>query len=381
MNGMTSWIRSWIRSRIGSSLLSVGLVATMLTWPVAGPVSAQAPVDEPPAAPKPAGLDALAKAVDALPKPGEAYGREVSSMVGAFPTFLGSGAQHEDDIVIEGSDALAVMLVRAAKAWSTLQPQCEVIVHQASTDPGLQSLLAGRSALAAMARPLGPAEIERLESGGGTVHQVQVARDGVAIFVHCDNPIAGLSRRQCNAIFSATHSMSPELVLRWNDLDPASPLGEDFFPLYMRDIRTGTMQRLMEWCMPGEPITTIGIFIEPSPSSVVNACCAYRNAMGVSSTGAARVRARMLPLAEADGGPYIPPTVTTIADGSYPLARSLNLVVVSDKDGVVPPHILAFLRYLWSQDGQDVVGVCNLVPADPTSIPAVLGKPVDGSWR
>jgi ABC-type phosphate transport system substrate-binding protein len=73
--------------------------------------------------------------------------------------------------------------------------------------------------------------------------------------------------------------------------------------------------------------------------------------------------------------------VTTIADGSYPLARSLNLVVVSDKDGVVPPHILAFLRYLWSQDGQDVVGVCNLVPADPTSIPAVLGKPVDGSWR
>lgn len=342
---------------------------------------AQVPVDEPPAAPLPAGLDALAKAVDALPKPGEAYGRDVSALVDAFPTFLGDGTQHQDDIVIEGSDSMAVMLVRAAKAWSLLQPQCEVTVHQGSTDRGLQSLLAGRCSLAAMSRPLKPVEIERLEAGGGTVHQVQVARDGVAIFVHCDNPMAGLSRRQCNAIFSATHSMTPELVLRWNDLDPASPLGEEFFPLYMRDIRTGTMQRLMEWCMPGEPITTIGVFVEPSPSSVVNACCAYRNAMGVSSTGVAQVRARMLPLAEVDGGPFVAPTVTTIADGSYPLARSLNLVVVTDKDGVLSAHVLAFLRYLWSEDGQDVVGSCQLVPADPKAIPTVLGAPVDGSWR
>ncbi len=342
---------------------------------------AQVPVDEPPAAPLPAGLDALAKAVDALPKPGESYGRDVSTLVDAFPTFLGDGTQYEDDIVIEGSDSMAVMLVRAAKAWSMLQPQCEVTMHQGSTDRGLQALMAGRCSLAALSRPLKPAEIERLQAGGGTVHQVQVARDGVAIFVHCDNPIAGLSRRQCNAIFSATHSMTPELVLRWDDLDPASPLGEEFFPLYMRDIRTGTMQRLMEWCMPGEPITTIGIFVEPSPSSVVNACCAYRTAMGVSSTGAAQVRARMLPLREADGGPYIAPTVTTIADGSYPLARSLNLVVVTDKDGVVPPQVRAFLRYLWSEDGQDVVGLCKLVPADPTKVPPVLGEPVDGTWR
>jgi phosphate transport system substrate-binding protein len=342
---------------------------------------AQVPVGEPPPAPLPAGVDALAKAVDALPKPGEAYGREVSALVDAFPTYLGDGTQHEDDIVIEASDSTAVCLVRVAKAWALLQPQCEVTVHQSSTTRGMRALLEGRTTMVAMSRPLKPDEVERLQAGGGTAHQVPIARDGVAVFVHCDNPIAGLTRRQCNAIFSATHTMTPELVLRWDDLDPASPLGEEFFPLYMRDIRTGTMQRLMEWCMPGEPLTTIGVFVEASPSSVVNACCAYRNAIGVSSSGAAQARSRMLPLAEADGGPYIAPTVSAIADGTYPLARQLSLVVVTDKDGAVPPHVLAFLRYLWSEDGQDIVGQSRLVPADRTKIPPVLGEPVDDHWR
>ncbi len=329
----------------------------------------------------PAGVDAIAKAVDALPKQGQAYSRELSGMVERFPTYLGDGTQHEQAIVIEGSDSMSVMLIQAGFAWEKMQPACDVVMRQGSTDRGLQALRAGRCDLAAMARALKPQELEALSAGGRTVHQIGVARDGVAIFVHCDNPLAGLTRRQCNAIFSATHSMSPGLVLRWNDIDPASPLGEEFFPLYFRDIRTGTMQRLMEWCMPGEPITTIGTFVESTPSAVVNACCAYRNAMGVASTGAAQVRARMVPLANEDGGPFVAPSVTAINDGSYPLTRSLNLVVVTDKDGTVPQHILAFLRFLWSQDGQDVVASSKLVPPDPARIPPALGSPVDGSWR
>jgi phosphate transport system substrate-binding protein len=89
----------------------------------------------------------------------------------------------------------------------------------------------------------------------------------------------------------------------------------------------------------------------------------------------------MVPLANEDGGPFVAPSVTAINDGSYPLTRSLNLVVVTDKDGTVPQHILAFLRFLWSQDGQDVVASSKLVPPDPATIPPALGSPVDGSWR
>ncbi|NDF94593.1 MAG: hypothetical protein EB107_01990, partial [Proteobacteria bacterium] len=279
---------------------------------------AQVPVDEPPAAPLPSGLDALAKAVDALPRPGEAYGREVSALVDAFPTYLGDGTQHQDDIVIEASDSMAVCLVRVAKAWTLLQPQCEVTVHQGSTDRGMRALLEGRATMVAMSRSLRPDEVERLQAGGGTAQQVTIARDGVAVFVHCDNPIAGLTRRQCNAIFSATHSMTPKLVLRWNDLDPASPLGEEFFPLYMRDIRTGTMQRLMEWCMPGEPLTTIGVFVEASPSSVVNACCAYPQAMGIAGYANRQPRARMLPVSEGRGNRPHRRTLQTISLSGTP---------------------------------------------------------------
>ena len=329
----------------------------------------------------PSGVDAIAKAVDALPKQSQAYSRELSGMVERFPSYVGDGSQYEQEIVIEGSDSMSVMLVQVGFAWEKIQPTCDVVMRQGLTDRGLPALRDGRCDLVAMARPLKPQELEALSAGRRAVHQIEVARDGVAIFVHCDNPLAGLTRRQCNAIFSATHSMSPGLVLRWNDIDPASPLGEAFFPLYFRDIRNGTMQRLMEWCMPGEPITTIGTYVESTPSSVVNACCAFRDAMGVSGTGAAQVRARMVPLANEDGGPFVAPSVATINDGSYPLTRSLNLVVVTDQDGTVPQHILTFLRFLWSQDGQDVVASSQLVPPDPARIPPALGSPVDGSWR
>jgi phosphate transport system substrate-binding protein len=342
---------------------------------------AQAPVADPPKAPLPPGVDALAKAVDALPKPGENYGREVADLVEAFPTFLGSGIQHQAEITIEGPDEVAVCLTRVAKSWAVQQPQCAITVRQRPSVRALASLAEGRCDLALVARTLGEDDFARLQSGGGTVHQVAIARDGVAIYVHCDNPLAGLTLRQCNAIFAATHSMTPDLLLRWTDIDPASPLGESPFPLYLRDMRTDVMQRLAGWCMPGEPLTTIGATIEPSSSSVVNACCAYRNAMGVASTGAAQVRARIVPLSAADGGPFILPTVSNIINGSYPLARSLSLVVVTGKDGSIPQHVVEFLRFLWSEDGQDVVGQSRLIPADPTAVPPVLGQPTDGRWR
>ncbi|MFM7806675.1 MAG: hypothetical protein ACKPEA_01940 [Planctomycetota bacterium] len=61
--------------------------------------------------------------------------------------------------------------------------------------------------------------------------------------------------------------------------------------------------------------------------------------------------------------------------------HSLDLRVITDLDFMVPRHVLAAAEPLWSEDGQDVVGLSKLVPADPTKVPPVLGEPVDGSWR
>ena len=42
------------------------------------------------------------------------------------------------------------------------------------------------------------------------------------------------------------------------------------------------MQAFIRWCMPGGRVTTIMCYEEPSPGSVVSACCAYAHALGVA---------------------------------------------------------------------------------------------------
>lgn len=333
-----------------------------------------------PPEPKRAATDAMRLAVEKLPKPIDLHQAELDAMVESFPTFRGGAHQISEDIVVTGTESTALILMGVGRAWTAINPESIVTVHQTTTSGDTAALERMDTTIAAIARPLTAEELNRLRARGKEVHEVPIARDGVAIYVHVDNPLAGLTRRQCNGILSATHLLHPALILDWHDLDPNSPLGDQSFPLYIQDSRSATMTRITEWCMPGESLTTIETFIEHSASSVVNACCAYRTAMGIASTSARQPRARMVPLAEEAEGPFVPPTALTIADGSYPLCRTLNLVFLTPKGSEVPQHIREFLRFFWSQDGQNVVARLKLVPPDIKKIPPQLGTPKDGAW-
>ncbi len=332
--------------------------------------------------PKPMGAatDAIRLAAEKIPKPIDPNQAELDAMVESFPTYRSGGRMISEDIVITGTESTALILMEVGRAWTAVNPQSIVTVRQTTTAGDYAALERSDTTIAAIARPLTDPELDRLRARGKEVHEVPIARDGVAIYVHADNPIAGLTRRQCNGILSATHLLHPALVLEWRDLDPNSPLGDQSFPLYLQDARSSTMTRITEWCMPGESLTTIETFIEHGASSVVNACCAYRTAMGVASTSARQPRARMVPLAEEAEGPFVPPTALTIADGSYPLCRTLNLVFLTPKGSEVPEHIREFLRFFWSEDGQSVVARVKLVPPDAKKIPPQLGTLKDGVW-
>jgi len=334
----------------------------------------------PPASERPS-EEALRLAIANLAKPGDSYSSEVAAMVESFPAYENHEPVLTEDILIDCSDTTAVLMMEAGRAWTKIHPQSDVAVKPRVLEGELASLTRTPNALLAIPRSVTPDELARFQANGGTLHEVPIARDAVAIFVHVDNPIAGLTRRQCNGIFSSSHSMISELILDWRDLDPTSPLGEQKFPLYMLDSRSATMKRITEWCMPGETITTIDTFVEHTGSSVVNACCAYRTAMGVASTSLQQPRARMVPLSSEDNGPFVAPTTRTIADGSYPLCRPINLVFVTPKGVAVPEHIRQFLRFLWSQDGQAIVARLQMVPPDVTKIPTQLGAPVAGVWK
>ena len=64
---------------------------------------------------------------------------------------------------------------------------------------------------------------------------------------------------------------------------------------------------------------------------------------------------RILSVAEADSGPYVPYTLETLHDRSYPLYDRIYAYVDRVPGQPMDPKVLEFLRFVLSQEGQDAV--------------------------
>ena len=324
----------------------------------------------------------LDKALRAFATTSVRYAADVGDMVVAFPSYAMSSARPEGELNILGSDTMGPMLSSVGIAYQRIHPKASISVSQGGSAVGLAALEAGTCDLAALARVVTAEEQARIaKATKKQVFVVPVAQGAACVYINADNPLRCITRKQCNGLFSMTHSMTPVPILRWNELDPASPLGNTLPYLYVTSANSGTLQVFTDWCMPGEQLTTIGMYMERGPSSVVNACCAYRDVIGISSYANRQPRARALPIDMEDGKPPVEPSVANIRSGAYPMSRPLNLVFLAPDAKQIPVNVREFLRFLLSEDGQDTIAAVGNIPAEPTNLPEFLGKPVNGIWQ
>lgn len=81
---------------------------------------------------------------------------------------------------------------------------------------------------------------------------VAVAVDAVALYVHKDNPIEGLTLKQVDAIFSSTHNRGlPDDIKRWDQLGLDSKWSHSPIRLYGRDRKSGTRGFFQEHVLAG----------------------------------------------------------------------------------------------------------------------------------
>lgn len=310
------------------------------------------------------------------------YTTELSELVESFPSYSPHPTTWKGQLRIVGSSTMGPLLTNLGIGFETLYPQLDVTVQQGGSEIGLVALREGKCEIAAMSRPLSSAERDELRKATGKEpREAVIGLDGVCVFVNRDNPIAGLTKAQCNGIFSIQHSRTPRPIYRWNQADQQSPLGDEFITLYVPDLGSGTLSLFRDWCMPGEEVTTSMRSTEPGPSSVVNACCAYPVAIGIAGFGNRQPRARMVPLGESSEGPFITPSVQTIRDGSYPMTRPLTVVFLAAPGTEGDGATLDLLRYTLSETGQDTMVSLNFVPPKVESIPEWLGARRNDLWN
>ena len=77
-------------------------------------------------------------------------------------------------------------------------------------------------------------------------------------------------------------------------------------------------------------------------------------------------------MSEGFGKPFVEPTIATIRNGAYPMRQRMNIVLLAPSEEQIPGIARDLLRFLLSQDGQEMVVKNGLIPTDPATIPAFL---------
>ena len=156
----------------------------------------------------------------------------------------------------------------------------------------------------------------------------QFTRDGIAIIVHPGLPLTEIGLAHLQEVFRGR-------VQEW---------GGVVLVAVNREQGSGTRAVFESTVMGGYDVTPTGV-VMPSSQAVVEYVAQTPGAIGYVSTAWVDDRVRVLPV---EG---VSPTSSTIADGSYPLARSLYLAATGEPAG----EVREFAQWVLGPAGQAIV--------------------------
>jgi phosphate transport system substrate-binding protein len=247
------------------------------------------------------------------------------------------------------------------EAWSAklrqLYPSLSIKVESRGSETGLAALLEGKVQIAAMSRRMTQQEVvEFKREFGYEPTEVPVAVDALAVFVHKDNPIQGLSLAEVDAVFSKERRRGLEYPVNvWGDV---MLLEEEWVEapihLYGRNGNSGTASFFREHVLNGADLKK-NMTVAVGSASVVIELMRDRFGIGFSSIGYRTSEIRPVPLAAVQGGRYVTPTFETAMDGSYPLRRNLYLYINRPPKVAPPGPLSEFVKFALSQRGQKIV--------------------------
>jgi len=182
-----------------------------------------------------------------------------------------------------------------------------------------------------------------------------VAIDALAVYVNKDNPAPGLTMPQVDAIFSKSRRWGyKENVQKWGQVGVDGPLASSPISMYGRNSASGTYGFFKEHALKNGDYKD-DVKEQPGSASVVQGITEDQAGIGYSGIGYMTSGVRAVPLAEKEGMPFKEATQHNAMEGSYPLWRHLYLYVNKAPNKPLDPLVKEFLKFVYSQQGQQVV--------------------------
>ena len=246
-------------------------------------------------------------------------------------------------------------MVNLALAWAErymeIHPEVNLSVTGGGSGTGIAALINGTVDIANASRQMKAEEIETAEENGISPVEFVVARDAIAVVVHPSNPVNGLTLQQISDIYTRK-------ATNWCQMG-----GEDRpIVLLSRESNSGTYVYFLENVVRmgkqnSDLLFSPDTLLMPSSEGISSEVRQNPNAIGYDGLGYVTHDQKVIAVARDAKGPYVLPSVETVNDGSYPIARPLFMYTAGEPVG----RVKAYLEWVRGE-GQKVVPELGFVP-------------------
>jgi len=257
----------------------------------------------------------------------------------------------------KGSDTIVNLALAWAEQYQKEHPEVRISVTGGGSGTGIASLINGTVDLANASRQIKDEEIATAQSNGVEPMEHIIARDAIAVIVHPENPVNQLTLQQLSDIYSGKFS-------NWSEVG-----GEDRPIVRLsRETNSGTHVYFLETVLrlgssEDKTLFSTDTLLLPSSEGIIAEVRQNPNAIGYDGLGYVPEDLKMIAIADQEGGAYILPSIPTVNDKTYPIARDLYMYTNGEPTGIVKEY----LDWILDSEAQEIVAELGFVPA---SLPA-----------
>ena len=262
-----------------------------------------------------------------------------------------------------GSDTLANLMTLWAEDFKRLYPNVNIQIQAAGSSTAPPALTERTSNIGPMSREMKDNEIEAFESRYGyKPTAIPVAIDALAVYVHKDNPIAGMTIPQVDAVFSSNQRCGYSgSVDNWGQLAMRGSWERRDIQLFGRNSVSGTYGYFKDVALCDGDFKN-SVNEQPGSASVVQSVSTSINSIGYSGIGYRTSSVRAVPIARNATSDYFEATPENSVAGNYPLARFLYVYVNKKPNSDLPPLEREFVKLIISKAGQNIVLKDGYIP-------------------
>ncbi|HEX9838586.1 MAG TPA: phosphate ABC transporter substrate-binding protein [Anaerolineales bacterium] len=260
----------------------------------------------------------------------------------------------------KGSDTIVNLALAWAERYQSNHPEVRISVTGGGSGTGIASLINGTVDLANASRKIKEEEIDEAKSNGIEPVEHIIARDAIAVIVNPENPVSQLTLKQISDIYSGRYS-------NWSEV------GGDDRPIVRlsRETNSGTHVYFLETVLrlgnsDDKTLFSMDTLLLPSSEGIIAEVRQNPNAIGYDGLGYVPKDLKMIAIAEEEGGAYVLPSIPTVNDKSYPIARDLYMYTDGQPTGIVKEY----LDWILSPEAQEIVAELGFVPASPNPDPS-----------